>query len=336
MAYLQNCWYVAAWAQEVDEGFLARTLLDIEVMLLRGLDGRIVALHDRCPHRFAPLSLGSFVDGKIRCGYHGLEFDLAGNCVGSCISSSAPKAARVRTFPIVEQDKIVWIWMGDPARADPETIMRFPKLTDPALRTVSGSMLAAADYRLISDNLMDLTHAALLHPVFGGLNYQPKFRSWEEGDDVISEYTSEMPSSMIVGDTPVTGVDTIRWRVPGLHDLTVSITPKDPTFKAAEFPAVHIVTPETQTTSHYFWAASIDASFPMTNEQLSASLTDAFDNEDKPMIEAVQRRMGSRDLFEMKPLLLGTDASGVRVRRKLAAMIAREQADLDQNMTEAA
>lgn len=325
LPYLMNAWYVAAWAHEVTDALLPRTLLDIPVLLLRDEAGDVVALHDVCPHRFAPLSMGSIVDGKIRCGYHGLEFDLHGNCVGSCLNVAAPKAARVRRFPIVEQDTIVWIWMGDREPADPSTIIRFPFFANPEMRAVSGSMVAAAQYQIISDNLMDLTHAALLHPIFGGLAYQPAFKSWEDGDDVISEYRSEAESSLIAGPVANVGTDTIRWRAPGIHDLMTRIEPKDPNYPVFEMPAAHIVTPETATTTHYFWGAAISKESQLSSKDFAAGLQNAFDYEDKPMVEAVQRRMGNNDLFDLKPLLLPIDASAVRARRKLAAMIAAEQ-----------
>ncbi|EJL27330.1 ring-hydroxylating dioxygenase, large terminal subunit [Caulobacter sp. AP07] len=327
MPYLYNAWYVAAWAHEIDQTFFTRTLLDLPVLFYRKPDGQVVAMEDACPHRFAPLSMGVLVDGKVRCGYHGLEFDEHGACVGSCINVVAPKAARVRTFPVFEQDNIIWIWMGPGPAGPTEAIVRFPFHTDSALRPVFGVSAAKADYRLFSDNLMDLTHTAMLHPLFGGLNYQPKFRSWEEGDDVVSEYTSEAPSSMLVGDTPVTGVDTIRWRAPGIHSLLTRVTPKDAAFQAAEMPAAHIVTPETATSTHYFWASALPKDSPVSSEAFLASLTQVFDHEDKPMIEAVQRRMGQRELFDLKPILLSIDASSVRVRRKLNAMIERERAE---------
>ena len=81
--YLGNAWYVAAWSDDLTEGqLLARTILKEPVVLYRKSDGAVVALGDRCPHRFAPLHMGKIVHGdRVQCPYHGLEFDQTGACV---------------------------------------------------------------------------------------------------------------------------------------------------------------------------------------------------------------------------------------------------------------
>ena len=56
--FLRNVWYMAAWAEEVGEGLLSRRIAGRKLVLFRAADGTPVALEDRCPHRFAPLSLG--------------------------------------------------------------------------------------------------------------------------------------------------------------------------------------------------------------------------------------------------------------------------------------
>ena len=75
--YLRNAWYVAAWSDDLAEGkLLARTIMKEPIVLYRRADGSPAALHDRCPHRFAPLSMGKIVHGDaVQCPYHGLEFD---------------------------------------------------------------------------------------------------------------------------------------------------------------------------------------------------------------------------------------------------------------------
>ena len=109
MSYLRNAWTVAAWAHELDGGkLLARTLLDEPLVFFRNAQGQPQALLDRCPHRFAPLSMGKLCDGgaSVQCPYHGLRFDGGGACVHNPHGDGRiPVAAKVRSYPVVERWK---------------------------------------------------------------------------------------------------------------------------------------------------------------------------------------------------------------------------------------
>ena len=106
MTYLRNCWYMAAWGDEVGEKPLARTFLDKPVVLYRDADGRAHALFDRCPHRFAPLSVGKVEDATLVCGYHGLGFGGDGACTRNP-HGPIPRALRVKSYPVVEAHRAV-------------------------------------------------------------------------------------------------------------------------------------------------------------------------------------------------------------------------------------
>src|SRR6201991_2023861 len=106
IAYLENAWYLTAWSAEIGaDTLLARTLLDQPVVMFRTSDGRVAALRDMCPHRFAPLSMGKKSGDTVRCAYHGLEFDCAGACVRNPhgVKGHIPSAAHVRSYPVVER-----------------------------------------------------------------------------------------------------------------------------------------------------------------------------------------------------------------------------------------
>lgn len=137
MAFLRNAWYVAAWASEIERKLFHRTLLGVPVVMYRREDGAVTAMHDRCPHRFVPLHLGRLVGDNVECGYHGLQFDCGGQCVANPFDGRPPRAAKVRTFPVVERHGIVWIWPGD-AAPDESRIPAFAHLDDPALAKVPG------------------------------------------------------------------------------------------------------------------------------------------------------------------------------------------------------
>src|SRR5262245_60786802 len=124
---LRNAWYIAAWADEVaGEQPLARRICNEPIVLFRDRAGRIAALADRCCHRAAPLNMGIVVEGGIQCGYHGLVIDGSGCCVHIPGQPQIPESARVRNYPAVEKDRIVWVWMGDAAKADTAMIVDYP------------------------------------------------------------------------------------------------------------------------------------------------------------------------------------------------------------------
>jgi phenylpropionate dioxygenase-like ring-hydroxylating dioxygenase large terminal subunit len=326
MQYLYNAWYAAAWANEIGAALFARTLLDIPIVLFRE-GGTVVAMHDRCPHRFAPLSRGALVAGQIRCGYHGLSFDARGTCMRNLFSGTAPKAAKVRTFPTHEQDKIVWIWMGDRPPVGVERIPRLEFHSDEALGCVFGYTHARAHYLVLSDNLMDLTHTALLHPGFGGLDYIPAYKCWVEHDEIISQYiVDRMPSFIEPGQNKfLHNEDKIRWIAPGTHYLESRVTPEGEAQGTLLIPSAHILSPETSSTTHYFWSSAPFPGSGSSDAEARAAFVQAFDHEDKPMVEAVQQRMGTADLWDSNPVLLATDAGAVRVRRRLSELIEAER-----------
>src|SRR6266702_3990608 len=123
---LRNAWYIAAWADEISGEPLARRICNDPVVLFRDGAGKVGALADCCCHRAAPLHRGTVVDAGIQCGYHGLVFDGSGHCVAIPGQRLIPEDTRVCSYPAVEKDQLVWLWMGDPALADPARIVDFP------------------------------------------------------------------------------------------------------------------------------------------------------------------------------------------------------------------
>ncbi len=162
--FLKNHWNVAAWGEDVGRTPLDRVLLGDSVCLYRKEDGTPVALENRCPHRNLPLSEGKLIGDIVQCAYHGLEFGTDGVCTHVPGQSEVPAWARVKSYPVVERDRWLFIWMGDPAMADHDTIPDFhASLSDPDWDVVTGQAYVAAGYRLVLDNLLDLSHLAYVH-----------------------------------------------------------------------------------------------------------------------------------------------------------------------------
>ena len=156
--------YVAGWSHQITEGqIVARTIVGEPVILYRTSHGTITVMEDRCCHRFAPLSRGRLEGDDIRCMYHGLKFAASGACIEIPSTDRIPKGVAVRTFPVLEQDRWVWVWMGDAARADPALIPRALGHEDPDYTVATGELHYDANYQLIHDNLLDLTHLSYVH-----------------------------------------------------------------------------------------------------------------------------------------------------------------------------
>lgn len=338
MTYLRNAWYAAAFDHEVGEQLLARTLLDQYIVLYRAPDGAPVALADRCPHRFAPLSLGKLVDGVVQCPYHGLRFGADGACVHNP-HGAVPAAARVSAFPLLERHGLVWIWMGEPAGADPALLPDFSAIHDHERRApVRGYLRVGCNYQLVTDNLLDLSHVAYLHTLIGNADSSARnsFEMKVEGNTVFAY--NRMPAEPVtplwrlmwnkpsqVGDRRAH----MRWDPPSLLSLDIGVTECGrPESEGPGAAVAHILTPETADSTHYFWVFARDTMLDdaALSEKIRVGIDSVFRLEDDPMVTACAARMGGAGLMELKPVMLATDASAVRARRVLAALIERERA----------
>ena len=342
--FLRNIWYAAAYSDEVSRKPLARTLLGEPVVMYRKEDGSAVILADRCPHRFAPLSRGRIVGDHIECGYHGLRFDGAGACVATPHGGAVPAAARVRAYPALERYGFVWIWPGEAHRADSARLPDFAYLAQPDRFTVvKGYLHVAANYQLVVDNLLDLSHAQFLHPGFAIAGVTPQqslaattTKLVRDVDRVTafrvrSGLPPNAPSRTMfgLGPEPVDSRSHMTWFPPSLLSFDLgSCRPGAQVEEGLCLPAAHCITPETEFTCHYFFAQgrNLCREDTQVGEQLLSMLDTAFRTQDEPMIEDVQRRMGgTSDLDSLNPVFLHTDGAPVAARRLLKKLIDAEQ-----------
>jgi phenylpropionate dioxygenase-like ring-hydroxylating dioxygenase large terminal subunit len=347
MNVLRNVWYVAAWDHEVTtERPLARTLLGQPVVLFRDAAGRPRALKDRCPHRFAPLSMGTVVGDSIRCRYHGLEFNGGGACTRNPHGEGTiPRSACVTAYPVEERYSVVWIWMGDAHKADPALIPDFSSI-DPDARCVGKDyLLARAEYQLETDNILDLSHIEYLHPGTLGSEAvkQAKSEVVQEGNTIYSRRLTRnerlMPSleqryGIPAGQLVDRWLDT-RWNAPAVMELWVGVAPPgspDPRAVGKRVPFIHLFTPETASTTHYWFATSYPKRMGDEGRRRAEEdvryLREPFENEDLPMLEAQQRALGDTAFWDAKPILLAGDAAAVRARRVLDKLIREEQQEM--------
>lgn len=340
MIFLRNSWYVAAWSQELASDPIGEKIIGDFVLLYRKADGGAVALGDTCPHRFAPLHRGKVIDDEIQCPYHGLRFDESGRCAHNPFDPKVkPAAANVRTYPLVERNGILWIWMGDAEHADPANIPEFGWIDDREGLdfTAFAQMTQPLNYELVIDNLMDLSHGQFLHPTTLGNEAMTEGTTVSrlDGNTVYSERfnpNGEAPTLFQIGAAAKPGerVDfwnDMRWDAPCIYYLQVGIVPTgQPREQGHYFDSAHLLTPRDETSTVYRYL--LGRNFARGNPAITAGMEEvvetAFTQEDEPMIAAVQERMAGRDFWSMKPVMLKTDKGPVLVRRVMERLIASE------------
>jgi vanillate O-demethylase monooxygenase subunit len=329
---------MAAWSEEITSSPVSRRLNGEKLVFFREEDGAVAALDDRCPHRFAPLSLGNLSDGVLTCGYHGLRFDGSGACVHNPFSDRIPSGASVRSYPAVERHGMVWYWPGDLVAADGGLIPDYSFLEENgSRRTIRGYTVLEANYEYGTDNLMDLSHIEFVHKgsfAGDGVIFKGEHRVEQDGDTLHSNWW--MPG--IPAPKQTTGIyppDLItdhwlemRWNAPATMYLEIGTTPHGtPRQDGFITHQAHILTPETESRTHYFWATTRDQDIddPAVDEMLRSLFGQAFNEEDKPMIKAAYDNIEGADFWACKPLFLGVDAGGTKARRLLESIRKREQ-----------
>ena len=334
--WIRNAWYVAAWTHEIESGRIhARTIIDQPLVMFRTATG-IVALEDRCPHRFAPLSLGRLEGDALRCMYHGLKFAPDGTCIEIPGQKLIPQSACVRRFPLHVMGSWVWVWMGDAAAADVAKIPPTLALDDPAYRLMAGQLDYDAHYLLIDDNLLDLSHLSFAHEKTLGMDMpqwadlRPRMSPIERGLRFERWHTGHRPRGFMkkLGEE-VDVWTTYDFLFPGIFLQRTCFHPAgtadrsgrgspqgEPLFYRIDEQAV---TPISGRASRYFYAAGARANDidPDRLERLFAVTTTAF-HEDKRLIEAQQKLIELEPDRKMLPTSL--DAGPTQFRKLVEAM----------------
>jgi vanillate O-demethylase monooxygenase subunit len=340
MAFLRNSWYCAGWSTDFAEKPIGRRLLGEYLVFYRGERGQIIASSGRCPHRFAPMDLGPVIGDIIQCPYHGLQFDASGLCVHNPTGDGfIPPQTRLRSYPTVERGGAIWVWMGAPELADETKLHQKDILHDPSLSVRTTYLNVAANYQLVVDNLLDLTHAPFLHGAtlasdsvedMKGVTYE--FAT--AGDTLTATYRNpnqgRAPKMASLFPHP-RGIfsATVTWRPASVMDLEVRMDPLDGVGEGLRQPTLHYITPETEYSTHYFAAMgrSLKIDDPEEDRLMVDFTVRAFTQEDEPMIVACQQQIGEvTDIFELRPVVLRSDAAAVHARRMLAKLIRAEQA----------
>lgn len=334
-SFARQQWYVAAYGREVGRDLLARTVLGEPLALYRTEAGEAVALADRCVHRRFPLTESRLEGDTVVCGYHGFTYDPTGACVFVPGQSRIPRTARVVSYPVVEQDSFVWVWIGDQGRADPALVPRAPWLNDPAYTTVSGMEPLAARTGLLVDNLMDLSHETYLHGGYIGTPDVAGTPVTTEVDDeagvvYVSRHMDDAECPPFYSESTglqgrITRWQDIEYHSPCLYLLHSRVAPvgvlppeDGPDDQAFHVEVVYAITPSTEHSTYDFWAVARD--FALGDEPVSEFLRESNRTvvlQDVKALDVLEQVVASEP-EGYQELSINIDTGGLAARRILS------------------
>ncbi|AHD21590.1 MULTISPECIES: aromatic ring-hydroxylating dioxygenase subunit alpha [Rhodococcus] len=345
MAYPLDAWYVVAWDHEVGRReILARTIAGKPMALYRTEEGRPVALADACWHRLAPLSMGKLIGSEgIQCPYHGLQYNSAGRCTHMPAQQTINPSAMVASYPVVERHRFVWVWPGDPTQADPDLIPDMFQMDSPDWAGDGRTIDVQANYQLVLDNLMDLTHEEFVHSSSIGQD------ELSESDFVVThdDRTVTVTRWMHDIDAPPFWLENMRDKFPGFEGKvdrwqiiefqapsTIRIdvgvakagtgAPEGDRSQGVNGFVMNTISPVDESTALYFWAFM--RNYRLDSQLITTQLRDGVHGvfgEDEAMLTAQQKAIEANPDHEFYNLNI--DAGGMWVRRLIQRMVEAER-----------
>lgn len=338
-----NAWYVAAWDHEVTRKPMARRIADRPLALYRTEDGKAIALADACWHRLAPLSMGKTVgkDG-IQCPYHGIVYNSAGRCASMPAQESINPSATVPSFPVVERYRFVWVWLGDPTKADPDLVPDMHQMDSPDWAGDGETIFAPCNYQLVLDNLMDLTHEEFVHASSIGQEELSEsdfvvthddrtvtVTRWMHNIDAPPFWLKNMRDKFPGFEGKVDRWQIIRFEAPSTIRIDVGVAkagtgaPEGDRSHGVNGYVMNTISPETAKTCHYFWAFM--RNYRLDSQVITTQLRNGVHGvfgEDEAMLKAQQEAIDANPDYEFYSLNI--DAGGMWVRRLIERMLQAE------------
>jgi Phenylpropionate dioxygenase and related ring-hydroxylating dioxygenases, large terminal subunit len=337
----KNTWYVACSSDEVKEKPFGRRICNELMVFFRNEDGEVAALEDFCPHRGAALSHGFVKEGRLICGYHGLEM----GCEGRALAMPGQRVRgfpAIRAFPVVERHGFIWVWPGDAAQADLAKLPHFEWQGNPEFAYGGGLYNIACDYRLMVDNLMDLTHETYVHATSIGqaeIDETP-CSTRVEGEHVMTSrfmegveappfWKANLRMKGLPDDQPVDRWQICHFNPPSHIMIEVGVAlagtggheaPED--CKASSW-VVDFITPETDTSIWYFWGMA--RKFMVDDQSITDQIREGQAKvfaEDQDVLESQQRNLLAWP--KRKLLMLNIDSGGIQARKIIEARLAAE------------
>lgn len=343
---IRNCWYVVAARADFDRTLKQRWVLGEPVCYYLAADGTPVVLDDRCAHRRFPLSRSRLDGDAIVCGYHGFTYGSDGQCL-RIPSGGDPRAVRVRSYPAVQRGPWVWIWTGSqPDQADPALIPWPDDVDDEGGDFVSGYTHNPANYSMLHENLLDVTHVEFLHGMAAdgsALGYTEARMELLAEDELPQRFTDSAVGfhqefegtvgywATPGGDDPAIPVrrtETLISVTPAIVWGIGQLTPIDSavTLRLNRYVITHCTTPADDSNTHQFWSWWQDAPIVVPHADFAAMQAFVF-NQDVEALGWIQDYV-ERDY---RPGLVerstAKDTAGLKMRRKMQQLASRESSE---------
>lgn len=341
-----NCWWVAATVEEVGRTPIARSMLEQRLVMFRTSSGTPCALMDRCPHRWTPLSRGTIIGDEVVCPYHGFRFNDRGACTYVPTETRPPKALKVRSYPARDHGPFVWVWMGDPAIADPDLLPSITSPNDAPDLRIAGHQVINCGYAAIHENLADAEHPRYLHRdsfknhrstlfthrMSGVMDISPKQVTFLSRCDDVPPSSYE---SLLLGIDKNQGIDsfmTSTFTVPGCFSVEATIMNRAPAPGMPEQVSGYYLwcsTPISSNSCHFWWVLTYDHAHRVRREV--AEIWEKAIQEDIDVLEAIQGSIDwSKECEGATEILVASDRPAAAVRRILRKAVQAEDASRNQ------
>ncbi|MBX2879297.1 MAG: aromatic ring-hydroxylating dioxygenase subunit alpha [Granulosicoccus sp.] len=336
--FVKNAWYVAGWASEFGPDLQRVTLLGEHLVMYRSESGDVIALEDRCPHRLLPLSKGKRIGDDIQCGYHGMTFNCKGQCVRIPGQENVPSTAYVTAYPVVQKNDIVFVWMGEPSRADTQVVFDMPEFQSDRWHVHQGDALHLnANYLNVAENLVDPAHVSFVHPTTLGnaASENVPVHVDTQGDVLLAWrwIRNAPPVGFFQQFGGFTGnVD--RWHYYYLHLPSIAVIDfgsasveaqlsEDDRNEGVRIFALHFLSPvdERHTIDRWMHIRNTALDDESASEKMDAMFRVAF-NEDKAILEAIDEQEALPQ--KRKPIRIAIDKGPTVYRRRIRELIEQE------------
>lgn len=341
LPFVYDHWYVAGTKDEFGRELKAKTLLERSIVFYRTEAGELCAFQNRCLHRSFPLSEGYLEGDNLVCRYHGLRYAPDGSVAKiPCQEQTANR--KLRTYPLREQGPFVFIWMGDPDHPELESkFTQLPFLEDENYRTIYDEIGLEGNYLLMQENLNDLTHFAYLHR--DSFGFDDSFFDVErvvekKPEGAYCTFIEKQPTKALSILPPDLREEVLAADVSERWDQGVSVSPGvfkgyapifagekgAPGSKVFNQHVMHYLTPETKSTSHYWWSISND--YAQDNDpyyQMLQGLISGGFQEDLWACKHMQNLLDN-DKVEFDEMIIAGDQAGLLFRKVMLDWVVAE------------
>jgi vanillate O-demethylase monooxygenase subunit len=341
MEYVRNAWYVAGWSSEFANDLGAVKILDDNIVIYRTSKGRVIAMEDRCPHRFLPLSMGKLIGDNLQCGYHGVTYNCEGHCVRIPGQKKIQKTLKVRTYPVFEQHDIVWIWMGDKSLADTSEIFDMPQFAQAGWEAHQGDAIhLTSNYLNVAENLVDPAHVSFVHPTTLGSSASEDVPVHFDtsGDAIVAwRWIRDSPPIGFFKEFPGYKTNVDRWHYYYLYPPSIAVIDfgsadskeqieENQRHLGTQLFALHFLTPvsSNRTIDRWMHLRNVAVGDETASSKINSMFKVAF-AEDKQILEAIQEQ--EDHLQNQNPVHISIDKGSIAYRRRIADLIKSEAAD---------